>query len=239
MIQKGTILKYKSDPNSRKEVADIINNNVVFTDNGRVSMDVVNEKFDIVNNQTIDNNIKQNSDIMLDLPPSNFGSHFYEKLQNINNPDYIDNSSNLDYEITNNPNISESTKKWAETLTTPTPHVEPRDEWMEMNFPNQQQQPINKPIKQQVKEVIKLPEMVKSKKVVIKLDLHEMIPKLEDVKAVQNLFKDVSIVKNIATEIADRYINDKDVFVGMIIEQLEKMMKPKKTIKRNVNKKDI
>jgi hypothetical protein len=74
----------------------------------------------------------------------------------------------------------------------------------------------------------KLPEMKKAKSVKIKLELNEMIPRLEDIKAVENLFADVSIIEEIAKEIVDRYIRDRDVFEGMVIEELEKMVNKKK-----------
>ncbi len=72
-----------------------------------------------------------------------------------------------------------------------------------------------------------LPKMKKIFKIKIKFELNELIPKVEDIRAVENLFE-VSLTESLAKEIADKYLNDRELFEGMIIAELDKIIKPKK-----------
>jgi hypothetical protein len=81
-----------------------------------------------------------------------------------------------------------------------------------------------------------LPKMKKTFKIKLKFELNELIPKVEDIRAVENLFE-VSLTESIAKEIADKYLNDRELFEGMIIAELDKIIKPKK--KKPVAKKPI
>jgi hypothetical protein len=82
-----------------------------------------------------------------------------------------------------------------------------------------------------------LSKMKKTFKAKIILELNEMIPKAEDIRAVENLF-DISLIDNIAKEIADKYLNDRVLFTNMITCELEKIIKPKKAKKTTVKKID-
>lgn len=84
-----------------------------------------------------------------------------------------------------------------------------------------------------------LPKMKKSFKIKLNLELNEMIPKIEDIRAVENLF-DINLTDELAKEIANKYLNDRELFEGMIISELEKIIKPKKKpLKKKTSKKRI
>lgn len=82
-----------------------------------------------------------------------------------------------------------------------------------------------------------LGQMRNSKSVEINIKLNEMIPKIDDIKKAQSIFVDLPIVEYFAERIADKYLNDRDTLVGKIIEELEKMIKPRPS--RKVTKKKI
>jgi hypothetical protein len=71
----------------------------------------------------------------------------------------------------------------------------------------------------------KLPKMRKTKAVKISLVMNEMIPKLEDIRAVDSMFEDVSIIEELGKEIASKYINDPEMLENLIIADLEKKVK--------------
>jgi hypothetical protein len=83
-----------------------------------------------------------------------------------------------------------------------------------------------------------LNKMRYSKSVSLKITFNEMIPKLEDIKSMQKIFDELPIVETIAEKIANKYFQDKELFVNMIIGELEKLMKKpiKKPINKNVSK---
>jgi hypothetical protein len=81
----------------------------------------------------------------------------------------------------------------------------------------------------------KLPKMRKTKAIKINLIINEMIPKLEDIRAVDSLFDDVSIIEELGKEIASKYLNDPEMLENLIIADLEK--KVKSTRKRTPAKK--
>ena len=81
----------------------------------------------------------------------------------------------------------------------------------------------------------KLPKMRKTKAIKINLVINEMIPKLEDIRAVDSLFDDVSIIEELGKEIASKYLNDPEMLENLIIADLEK--KVKSTRKRTPAKK--
>lgn len=83
-----------------------------------------------------------------------------------------------------------------------------------------------------------LPKMKKTFKIKLKLELNEMIPKIDDIRAVESLF-DISLIDDIGKEIADKYLNDRELFTNMIISELEQIIKPKKKTKKAVVKKMI
>lgn len=74
-----------------------------------------------------------------------------------------------------------------------------------------------------------LPKMKKTFKVKLNIEINEMIPKVEDIRAVENLF-DVSIIDELSKEIANKYLNDRELFENMIMSELEKVVKPKKKV---------
>jgi len=83
----------------------------------------------------------------------------------------------------------------------------------------------------------KLPKMRKTKAIKINLVINEMIPKLEDIRAVDSLFDDVSIVEELGKEIASKYINDPEMLENLIIADLEKKVKATKKRKPTTRKK--
>jgi hypothetical protein len=90
---------------------------------------------------------------------------------------------------------------------------------------------------QNINQGMSLPKMKKTFKVKFNLEINEMIPKIDDIKAVENLFE-VSLLEGIAKEIADKYINNKDLLENMILSELEKIVnkkKSKKTIVKKIN----
>lgn len=91
---------------------------------------------------------------------------------------------------------------------------------------------------QSQQHVSKLPKMKYTQKVVINLELNEMIPKIEDIKAVENVF-DISVIDELAKEISSRLLSNPTILEGMIISELEKMMKKNKkpSIRKNTTKK--
>jgi hypothetical protein len=80
-----------------------------------------------------------------------------------------------------------------------------------------------------------LPKMKKTLKVKLNLEINEMIPKVEDIRAVENLFE-VSLIEDIAKEICDKYINDRELLENMILSELEKIVNKKKAKKPVVKK---
>lgn len=91
------------------------------------------------------------------------------------------------------------------------------------NYNQQLQQPNNnQPAIQQYAS--KLPKMKYTQKVQINLELNEMIPKIEDIKAVENVF-DISVIDELAKEISTRLLSNPTILEGMIISELEKLMK--------------
>ncbi len=84
---------------------------------------------------------------------------------------------------------------------------------------------------------LSLPKMKKTLKVKLNLEINEMIPKVDDIRAVENLFE-VSLIEGIAKEICDKYINDRELLENMILSELEKIVNKKK-VKKNVVKKPI
>ena len=82
----------------------------------------------------------------------------------------------------------------------------------------------------------KLPKMRKTKAIKINLIINEMIPKLEDIRAVDSLFDDVSIVEELGKEIASKYINDPEMLENLIIADLEKKVKATRKKKAPVKK---
>jgi hypothetical protein len=90
---------------------------------------------------------------------------------------------------------------------------------------NTTQQPQN-----QQQYVSKLPKMKYTQKVQINLELNEMIPKIEDIKAVENVF-DISVIDELAKEISTRLLSNPTILEGMIISELEKLTKKTKKVK--------
>jgi hypothetical protein len=82
------------------------------------------------------------------------------------------------------------------------------------------------------------PPMRKTYKIKLRLELDEIIPKIEDIRAVESMFE-VSLLDNIAKEIALKYLNDKQLFEDMIFNELEKIVKAKKKVVKKVVKKPI
>jgi hypothetical protein len=80
-----------------------------------------------------------------------------------------------------------------------------------------------------------LPKMKKTLKVKLNIEINEMIPKVEDIKAVENLFE-VSLIEDIAKEIANKYLNDRELFENMILSELDKIVNKKKAKKPTVKK---
>lgn len=105
--------------------------------------------------------------------------------------------------------------------------------------PVQQQVPqhIPQPV-QQVKKYehnSKLPKMRKTQSVKISIIMNEMIPKLDDIRAINTMFEDVSIIEELGKEIAFKYINEPELLENLIIADLENKIKGSK--KRVVRKK--
>lgn len=80
-----------------------------------------------------------------------------------------------------------------------------------------------------------LPKMKKTFKIKLNIEINEMIPKVEDIKAVENLFE-VSLVEGIAKEIANKYLNDRELFENMILSELDKIVNKKKAKKPTAKK---
>lgn len=74
----------------------------------------------------------------------------------------------------------------------------------------------------------KLPKMRKTKAIKINLIINEMIPKLEDIRAVDSLFDDVSIIEELGKEIASKYLNEPEMLENLIIADLEKKVRATK-----------
>ena len=72
-----------------------------------------------------------------------------------------------------------------------------------------------------------LPTMKKTFKIKINIELNEMIPKIEDIRAVENVFE-VSLLDSLAKDIANKYLNNRQDFEDLIYGELEKIIKPKK-----------
>jgi hypothetical protein len=88
----------------------------------------------------------------------------------------------------------------------------------------------------------KLPKMRKTKSIKINLIMNEMIPKLEDIRAVDSMFEDVSIIEELGKEIASKFVNDPELLENLIIADLEKKVKATKrkpTKKKPVAKKVV
>lgn len=83
-----------------------------------------------------------------------------------------------------------------------------------------------------------LPKMKYTQKVVINLELNEMIPKIEDIKAVENVF-DISVVEELAKEISTRLLSNPTILEGMIISELEKLTKKTKKVKPKLPTKPV
>ena len=101
-----------------------------------------------------------------------------------------------------------------------------------------QQQPY-KPLAQLTNQNNKkaFPPMKKTFKVKLYLELNEMIPKLEDIKAVESVL-DISIIEGLAIEISEKYLNDRELFQNMIQSELENLIKKKtkKPVKKKTRK---
>jgi hypothetical protein len=285
----GKTLKYKGDSDiNAKKVIDVKGDQVIFSDNGRASIQTVNDKFEEVyvsnvsENIIPENNIQNNMNNSNDPMSPNYGglvsqiesfvktgnipNNVEKRTGNVKTEEQIIGDMGNDYEqltpetrqqvlrqIENNKKNIQAKK-----------HAQENDPWLnqfnggEISKPENNSEEINeeevrridadepKETRYQNKQGnnknsnnseknSSLPKMKKTKSVKIKLELNEMIPKPEDIKAVQNLFEGVSIVEEIASEIADKYLSDRDLLEGMIIEQLENMMKPTK--RRTTNKK--
>ena len=74
----------------------------------------------------------------------------------------------------------------------------------------------------------KLPKMRKTKAIKINLLINEMIPKLEDIRAVDSMFEDVSIIEELG--------KDPELLENLIIADLEKKVKATKKRKAPVKK---
>ncbi len=83
-----------------------------------------------------------------------------------------------------------------------------------------------------------LPKMKKTFKVKLNIEINEMIPKVEDIKAVENLFE-VSLIEDLAKEIANKYLNDRELFENMILGELDKIVNKKKSKKLTGVKKPV
>ena len=102
-------------------------------------------------------------------------------------------------------------------------------------------EPVNKPIIQNsginITSNNTLAKMRRTNKIKLVIELNEMIPKAEDIKAVESVL-DISLVEVLADEIAFKYLNDTELFKNLIISELERLVyskkKPKKAIVKNV-----
>lgn len=92
------------------------------------------------------------------------------------------------------------------------------------------QQP-NQPVYQETSKKV----MKKSLKVKLKLEFDEMIPKIETLRALEDLYE-TSIIEELAKEIVDRYIINRDLLEGMFIAELERIVNPKKIKKKPIKK---
>jgi hypothetical protein len=132
-------------------------------------------------------------------------------------------------------------------------HIPPKDEWLENQFGNSNnvpkkeypdgmteleyvtkvnngEIPIN-PIRS-TKQPIKnngLPTMKKTYKAKLNLEINELIPDINKIQAIQDMFDDVDILEEIAKEIAFKYLNDYQLFEDMVYAELEKIVKKSKT----------
>ncbi len=99
--------------------------------------------------------------------------------------------------------------------------------------------PVNSPVTQgqEIKYQTALPKMKKVLKIKLNIVLNELIPKVEDIRAVENLFE-ISLVDDMAKEIAAKYLDDRQAFTDMIKTQLEAIVKPKKKVVKKQAKED-
>ncbi len=82
--------------------------------------------------------------------------------------------------------------------------------------------------------ISKLPKMRKTNPIKINLVLNERISNLDNIRAVESLFDDVSIIEELGKEIASKYLNDRSLLEDMIISELQKKVKP---VKKRINNK--
>jgi len=131
----------------------------------------------------------------------------------------------------------------------------PKDEWLENQFGNNNvpkkeypdgmteleyvtkvnngEIPIN-PIRS-TKQPIKnngLPTMKKTYKAKLNLEINELIPDINKIQAIQDMFDDIDILEEIAKEIAFKYLNDYQLFEDMVYAELEKIVKKSKSKSR-------
>lgn len=251
----GKKIKYKGDPDSAaKTVIKVEDDMVYLSDNGRTPLSTINDKFEIMNERLVQPNIQH----VQELPLSNFGDLFNRAknqepaiipAKGYNGDEYDYSQLSPETRSIINENLEkqkiavDSVKNdpWIKNQFSGNKSIRGKDLSQSVVQIDMLDEQYNGDVESQtnnrnIKTVSKLPKLKKIKTVKIKLELTEMIPRLEDIKAVQNLFDDISIIDEIAKEIADKYLHDKELFQGMIIEQLQKMIKgnsPKKKIKPN------
>lgn len=78
-------------------------------------------------------------------------------------------------------------------------------------------------------------QMKKSHPIKIKLEIDEMIPKLESIKHLNDLFE-YSIVDYLAKDITQKYVDDPKILEDLIREYLENLVNPKPKNKRTTRK---
>lgn len=269
--------RLKSEPNSSgKRVIHFDENNIYFSDNGRVSKSVFFEKFEkVLNNQPsmnqqqiFENNVNVD-DTLLDSTPAIMNVlDMYKKGKS----DYVPLEEQKSSLVSGgdisqlNPETIKILEQNQKNLNKPVVNNQQNDEWYIKNFGkpdnggeiktynnDELKEKLEKAnYSNQHKTVLEtntssinispvqelLNKMRYSKSVSLKITFNEMIPKLEDIKSMQKIFDELPIVETIAEKIANKYFQDKDLFVNMIIGELEKLMKKptRKPIKKNINK---
>lgn len=259
----GKYLRKKGETLKGKEVTGFSNGYLIFSDKGKIHLNTVKEKYEIImeeENIPMDDLFKKKES---NINPDAFFSEesTYKAIVNsINTPHTDTNQSEKEVEL-DNPDLNllspetrqqikqtehmmkenkrkadEARKKdpFLQQFIQPPEHQELPDDFKDSDVINTKDF-LKKPTtgtsasvnQASQKAESRLPKMKKTKKVKIKLELNEMIPKPETIKAVQDLFEDISIVNELAAEITDKLISDRESLEGMIIAEIEKLMKPR------------
>jgi hypothetical protein len=259
---KGETFSLKNNNKIKKTVEAVDENMVYFTDSSRISTDSFETKF--VKYENIEDDMNRAEQLMrgisvgesddfnvrkidIDDPRSKMTPQIdYNNYNNQTNTQQSTDLSNAGLHPDTIRQIQEDQERQKQKqMLVNNPQADPglaglfgiggEPAQAQQNIPQQQHQQQH-----QQQYVSKLPKMKYTQKIVINLELNEMIPKVEDIKAVENVF-DISVVEELAKEISTRLLSNPVILEGMIIAELEKLTKKTKktTVKKPLAKKAV